>query len=76
MVETKKEFAVFAHNVIWLRNQNKLSKIKMASIMGVCVESLNKIEKGILPPRMSVEVVFRISKAFGIYPHELFREKI
>lgn len=66
----------FTHNVMWLRKCNGLSKKEMAKIMGIGVESLNKIENGELPPKMSVEAVFNIQQHFRISPKSLFGQRL
>ena len=55
-----------SHNVLYLRKKNNITKRGMAKIMGIGIKTLNKIEKGLLPPRLSVEVLFRIRDYFGI----------
>lgn len=42
----------------------------MAKIIGVGVNSLNKIEKGEFPPSLTVEVIFNIYEYFGITPEK------
>jgi len=70
----KNDFNVFAQNLTNLRIKHKLSKVKMAKTLGISVASLNKVEKGILPPRMDVCVIFRVCDAFGVLPQNLFKE--
>lgn len=48
------EIDIFLKNISYLRKHNKLSKRKMAEILGIGVKSLNKIENGELPPRIGV----------------------
>ena len=38
----------------------------MAKILGIGIITLNKIEQGVLPPRLSVEMLFRIRDYFGV----------
>ena len=54
-----------SHNVLYLRKKHNITKRKMAKILGVGIKTLNKVEKGILPPRLSVEFLFRIKENFG-----------
>ncbi len=63
---------IFMFNVVWLRKEYGLSKKKMAKILGISAGTLNKIEKGELPPRLSVEIVFNIYNYFGILPKNQF----
>lgn len=72
--KTKTEIQIFMQNVAWLRKKNGLTKKEMAEILGISVFSLNKIEKGVFPPRVSVEVVFRIYDRFRVNPVGQFAE--
>ena len=58
----------FVHNVTWLRESNGLSKKEMASILKIGMKTLERIENGELPKRLSVNIFFRIWKHFGIHP--------
>lgn len=58
-------------NLVWLRKTAGLTKKQMADVLGIGVGSLNKIEKGIYPPRLKVDVLFAVWYRFGIYPGEL-----
>lgn len=62
------ELNIFLSNVTWLRKHNKLSKKRMAALLGIGVYSLNKIESGMLPPNLDVDIFFRIQRHFGIRP--------
>ncbi len=73
--DTKKELQTFSYNVAWLRKKNGLTKKKMAQILGIGVVSLNKIERGEVPPRTSVEILFKIYNYFNIRPSELIAEQ-
>ena len=55
-----------SYNILYLRKSNNISKKEMAEILGIGISSLSKIEKGILPPRLSVEILFKIKNCFGI----------
>ena len=59
-------------NIIKLRKENNLSKKEMAQILHISSYSLNKIEKGELPPSLNIDIVFYIEKHFNIPPHKLF----
>ena len=61
-----REAEIWMKNVCFLRKITGLSKRKMATLMGIGVASLNKIERGEMPERLTVEVIFRIEKEFGI----------
>lgn len=55
-----------SHNVLYLRTKNDITKKEMAKILGIGITTLNKIEQGVLPPRLSVEMLFRIRDYFGV----------
>ena len=61
----------FCNNVQLLRRSKGLSQRAMAEIMGIGIGSLRKIEYGILPPRLTVDVLFRLYCTFGISPQDL-----
>lgn len=67
-----KEAEIWMKNVCFLRKITGLSKRKMATIMGIGVASLHKIERGEMPKRLTVEVIFQIEKEFGIPPKDQF----
>ncbi len=71
----KQEIENFAHNVRFLREKHNLSKTEMADILGISFNSLNKIETGQIPKRLSVGVVFRIEQYFGVKCHLLFQKR-
>ena len=66
------EIYVFCQNIKKLRENNNLSKIEMAKIMGLSVMSLRKIENGELPPRIGVNTLFNLCKNFNIKPKKVF----
>lgn len=66
----------FLYNVAWLRRQHGLSKKKMAQLLGIGIGSLNKIEKGELPPRISLENLTKIQEHFGIALTDLFGKRL
>ena len=70
--QKRDEIAILCHNIRQLRRKENLSKREMARKLAIGEYSLTKIEKGILPPRLSCEIIFQIDKEFGIRPKELF----
>ena len=70
--ELHNSFAIFLHNIVWLRKHYGISKKRMAKMLGIGLCSLNKLEKGEIPPRMDVHIIFAVSKQFGISPAEQF----
>ena len=57
---------IFIHNVIWLRQHYGLSKKKMAETLEISYWMLNKLEQGVFPPRLTIDILFRIYRVFGI----------
>ena len=45
----------------------------MAKLLQISVNSLNKIESGIMPERLGICIVFRIQQVFGVLPREQFQ---
>ena len=74
--EIESEIIKFTKNVAKLRKKHNLSKIRMCNILKTSIHSLNKIEKGIIPKKLSLEVVFRIENHFGITPKDQFSTTI
>ena len=74
--ESKKQLENFMYNIVWLRNHNKLSKKKMSEILEISLWQLNKIEKGIFPKKIQVEMIFSIWHYFGIHPAIQFSKKL
>ena len=70
--ENKRQLNNFMNNIAFLRKRTGLTKNKMAEILHIGIKSLNKIERGKLPERLSVEVVYRAADYFHIAPDELF----
>lgn len=69
-------FAVFCHNIAGLRAHRGYSKKHMAQLLGIGVGSLNKIECGMLPPRLTVDVLFAVYGHFHIRPSVLLSQEI
>ena len=68
----EKEMLIFCENVREIRLKNNLSKKEMAKILGIGVGSLNLIEKGIIPERLSAEVIVNICINFKVSASSLF----
>ena len=62
----KTDIYIITQNIKWLRKKNKLSLKEMAKILGLSVNTLNKLETGILPPRLDVGFLFKIQAHFNI----------
>lgn len=63
---------LFSQKIKLIRAEHRLTQREMAQKLGISVNTLSKIEKGILPPRLSCSVIFRIQQQFGISPKDLF----
>ncbi|MBE6654855.1 MAG: helix-turn-helix transcriptional regulator [Ruminococcaceae bacterium] len=70
----KKETQFFCENIKYLRKKHSLSLTSMAKKMGVSKKTLESIEQGVIPERMTCRVLFNISKNFGIEPPEMLSE--
>lgn len=66
----------FSENVSQLRKSYNISKKEMAQILGVGIKTLDNIERGMLPLRLSVNVLFKIRDCFGISVGAQFSEKM
>lgn len=71
--QNDKELIDFMKNVAYLRKTYGLSKREMAKTLNIGIESLNKIERGDMPERLSMNVVFSIEDHFKIPARELFK---
>ncbi|WP_420885261.1 helix-turn-helix domain-containing protein [Candidatus Soleaferrea massiliensis] len=66
------EFIIFCYHVKALRSKHQLSQKQMSRIMGISVKSLSTLEAGMMPPRLRVTVIFRLSEHFHLEPRQLF----
>ncbi|MBQ6798298.1 MAG: helix-turn-helix transcriptional regulator [Oscillospiraceae bacterium] len=64
--DKKRNEEIILSNFVWLRKKYGLSRKDMAAILRIGIGSWNKIERGIPPPRMSVDVLDRMEETFGI----------
>ena len=67
---------IFSYNIIVLRAHYGYSQKRMAQLLGIGVGSLCKIERGIIPPRLTVDIIFAVQKHFHISPDTLFSEEL
>ena len=58
------DIRVFCENVKKIRENKKLSKRAMAELLGISVYSLNLLERGKVPHRLSIDIVYK-KVAFG-----------
>ncbi len=73
---TEKELARFCRNIMNLRKIHGLSKAKMAVILGISCKTLEILESGTIPKRLSCEVIVNAANYFNISPHQLFINEI
>ena len=64
---------VFCENIVRLRKKNGLSCKVMAKRLGVSEKTIRALESGVLPPRLSCAILFRIEREFGVSPKEMFQ---
>ena len=60
------------HNLLWLRKKRGYSQKTMAQLMGIGVKSLRALERGELPPRLTVACLPPVCRHFQISLSELF----
>lgn len=65
---------ILCSNIKKLRKAHNLTQRQMAEICKISVASLRKLENNIIPPRLSVEILFNIYKHFDLTPSELFSD--
>ena len=66
----------FLHNISWLRKHYGLSKKAMAKRLQIGLWTLNKIERGELPPRLCCDIVYTVYKNFGIRSSDLLSQRL
>ena len=71
----KDDIFIIRQNIKWLRDKNKLSLQEMSEILGITINSLKKLESGILPKRLNLDFLFKIHSYFNILPKD-FVDKI
>ena len=64
----------FINNIAYLRKKYGLSKKEMADVLNISIYALNKIEKGELSKKLSVEIIFNLQKHFKISPEKQFKK--
>ena len=69
--EKRTDYTTLTHNLAWLRKKYGYSKKTMAKHLGIGVGSLNKLERGEMPRRLSVEIFYAVYDHFGIRPSVL-----
>ena len=60
------DLQILCENIKKLRLEKGISQKEMAKHLRVGVKSLRKLERGEIPPRMKVDLMFRACEYFGI----------
>ena len=68
----KSELHIFCQNIRDLRQRHNLTQTQMARIMGVGLHSVRCLERNIVPPRLSCEVIYTLSNHFHLHSACLF----
>ena len=74
--ENQEQLLNFCDNVRLLRRRAGLTKKEMAKRLGVGVGSISMLEKGVVPKRLSCEVLFRLALEFGVSPTDLLKKRL
>lgn len=67
---------IFIDNVKWLRKHYTLTEKEMSEMLGIGIKTLQRIESGEFPERLSVSVLFRIEKYFGVKAKLMVGERL
>jgi len=70
------ELENLCHNIIWLRKASGLSKKQMAALLEIGLWSLNKLERMEIPPKLTVDVLFNLTREFRIPAHLLLTRRL
>lgn len=68
------DIQILSRNLCILRKYHRLTQKEMASILGISVTSLRKLEHGILPHRLTIDFLFALNAHFHIPIDTLFSE--
>ena len=63
-------------NIVFLRKHFGISRKRMAKLLGIGVTTLQKLEQGILSPRLGVDIFFHIQRNFGIAPVTILTRRL
>ncbi len=69
-----RDLQTLLHNIAWLRARHGISKRRMCRLLHIGAGTLERIERGELPPQLTIDVAFYIEKEFGVKPADLFRK--
>ena len=76
MLSTGEELDNLLYNIAWLRRTGGLSKREMATRLGVGRKTLDLMERGEVPPRLSASVIFAVEKQFGVSRSALLSHRL
>ena len=74
--ENRAQLLALCENVKFLRKRDGLSKQEMARKLRISIRSLSMLEKGIIPERLSCDLLINIYFAFGISPTDILKGHI
>ena len=75
-MNNERQLATFCKNVTYLREKKQLTKKQMANIMGVNVNTLNSIENGVVPSKLSSRVLINLYNHFHISLDTFFNKDL
>lgn len=67
------DIQIMCTNLKILRLQKNISILELALRTDVSVYALRNLEKGVVPPRFSLEELFRLCDYYKIPPEHIFR---
>ena len=62
----------FCRNVSYLRKKLNLTEAQMGKIMNVGIGTVRSLERGMIPPRLNVYILYRLHDHFHISVAALF----
>jgi len=68
-----RELQTFCENIKTYRNKSEISKKEMAKRLKIGVHTLNVLESGHIPPRVSVDVFFRFALLCNVPAPAVFK---
>lgn len=75
-MSNQKERQNACDNIRYLRRKHGLSRTAMARKLHVTVKTLDSLEAGLIPPRISITFLYYIHREFGISPEQLLRVRL
>ena len=67
---------IFTHNVAWLRRHHGLSKREMAKRLHISPKTLDKLEAGEVPQKLSAKILLHIWNSFGVSLEDQLRGRL